>query len=124
MSDDKKYEEHTVLLNKISDQVTEQTKVIANLDKKVDLNIQKVQYELEKIHTLDEQQNQLIDKHIAGVNTLRAMHEDAAFEANLSMTFGRQGRTGLAEQLQALAEAAPEDVNPNAAFDKPVGGEQ
>ena len=79
---DKYHEEQTLLLTKISDQVTEQTKVIAKLDKKVDLNIQKVQYELEKIHILDEQQNELIDKHIEGVNTLRTMHEEHVDEAD------------------------------------------
>ena len=52
----------------------------------------------------------------------RAMGDDATFEANLSMTFGPDGRTGLADQLQALVEAAPEDVSPIATFDKPIGG--
>jgi len=54
----------------------------------------------------------------------RAMEDTADFEANLSMTFGREGRTGLAGQLQILAEAAPEDVSPNATFDKPIEGTQ
>ena len=54
----------------------------------------------------------------------RAMDDAAEFEADLSMTFGREGRTGLAGQLQTLAEAAPEDVSPSATFDKPIEGTQ
>ena len=54
----------------------------------------------------------------------RAMDDAADFEATLSMTFGREGRTGLTAQLQTLAEAAPEDVSPNATFDKPIGSVQ
>jgi len=52
----------------------------------------------------------------------RAMDDTADFEATLSMTFGREGRTGLAGLLQTLAEAAPEDVIPNTTFDKPIEG--
>lgn len=83
MSEDDRYKEHTLLLHKISDQVSEQSKVIAKLDKKVDLNIQQVQYELEKIHRLDEQQNELIDKHIEGVNTLKDMQVAHVAEAEI-----------------------------------------
>lgn len=54
----------------------------------------------------------------------RAMDDAADFEATLSMTFGREGRTGLAVQLQTLTEAAPDDVSPNATFDKPIGSSQ
>jgi hypothetical protein len=80
MSDD--HIEQTLLLNKISEQVTEQTKVMAKLDKKVDLNIQKVQYELEKIHVMDAEQNKLLDAHIEGVKTLKKMHDDHLEESD------------------------------------------
>lgn len=45
---------------------------INELDKKVDLHIQKTEFELQKINELDQRQNQLIDEHIEGVNTLKS----------------------------------------------------
>ncbi len=51
-----------------------------------------------------------------------AMQEGGQFEADLALRFGKDGRTGLVDQLQKLSEDAPEDVRPRATFDKPVGG--
>lgn len=45
------------------------------LDKKVDLHIQKTEYELARINDQDEIQNKLLDQHIEGVNTLKKMFE-------------------------------------------------
>lgn len=47
----------------------------SKLDKKVDLHIQKTEYELEGIHKQDGIQNKLLDEHIAGVKTLTAIHD-------------------------------------------------
>ena len=63
------------LLNRISEQSSNTQKAIFELDKKLDLHIQKTQLELEGIHSLDRQQNKLLDEHIAGVLTLRNMFE-------------------------------------------------
>ncbi len=53
----------------------ETSRSFSDLDKKVDLHIQKTEYELAHIHQQDERQNELLDQHIAGVNTLRKIHE-------------------------------------------------
>lgn len=55
---------------------TEMTRAITGLDKKVDLHIQKTEYELEAIHKQDEVQNQLLDQHIEGVKTLKRWCDD------------------------------------------------
>ncbi len=44
------------------------TRCIAKLEKKIDLHIQRTEYELKAINALDEQQNKLIDQHIEGVS--------------------------------------------------------
>ena len=46
---------------------------LGTLDKKIDLHIQGTAYELKAINRLDEQQNKLIDQHIDGVKTLKAL---------------------------------------------------
>ena len=53
-----------------------------------------------------------------------ALKEGAEYEAGLELDFGEEGRTGLEQQLQNLAEQAPEEVRPDATFDEPVGGAQ
>jgi superfamily II helicase len=52
----------------------ETSECFVQLDKKLDLHIQKTQHELEKINTLDLHQNDLLDQHIRGVNTIKDMH--------------------------------------------------
>lgn len=52
----------------------ETNRAISDLDKKVDLHIQKTEYELKAIHEQDREQNRLLDEHIAGVQTLRDIH--------------------------------------------------
>lgn len=61
----------------------ENTKLFADLDKKVDLHIQKTEYELKSIHAQDARQNELLDQHIAGVNTLKAIHDEHVKENNI-----------------------------------------
>jgi hypothetical protein len=51
-----------------------------------------------------------------------AMGEGAIYEADLTLNFGAEGRTGLEAQLQALAESAPDEVTPQAHFERPLGG--
>lgn len=60
----------------------ENLKAFADLDKKVDLHIQKTESDLKLIHEQDMVQNNLLDTHIAGVNTLRSIHEEHVKENN------------------------------------------
>lgn len=57
------------------DSRAEMTKAFSDMDKKVELHIQKTEYELKGIHQQDAIQNQLLDQHIEGVNTLKKMFE-------------------------------------------------
>lgn len=77
MSDEsKKHELHTQLLTRIVDQVQETQECVNKLDKKLDLNIQKVEFEIREINKLDEQQNASLAEHIEGVKTLKQMHSE------------------------------------------------
>lgn len=76
------------IMDEQRDARAENTKLFSDLDKKVDLHIQKTEYELKEIHKQDSIQNDLLDKHIEGVNTLKLMFEkheekDATRFANL-----------------------------------------
>lgn len=65
---EKQYKELVIdELRKIADRQEATSKCISKLDKKLDLHIQKTEYELKAINSLDEQQNKLIDQHIEGV---------------------------------------------------------
>lgn len=79
-SNDEKHQAIVEMLKQISESQLEAKEAVYQLDKKVDLHIQKTEYELEKINRLDDIQNQLLDQHIAGVNTLKKwcdQHEEA-----------------------------------------------
>lgn len=67
-------ERHISILEKISVQVDMTQKCLDKLNSKVDLSSLKLQTEIEKIHQLDEIQNEQLTLHIAGVNTLKEMH--------------------------------------------------
>lgn len=47
----------------------------AELDKKLDLHVQKTDFQFKRLSELDEQQNRLIDQHIEGVQTLKKIVE-------------------------------------------------
>ena len=49
-----------------------------------------------------------------------ALDESGTFEAELALSFGVQGRNGLADALASLAETAGDSVAPWAQFDKPA----
>lgn len=53
----------------------ENMKAFSDLDKKVDLHIQKTEHELRSINELDKVQNKLLDQHIEGVNTLKKIYD-------------------------------------------------
>jgi hypothetical protein len=53
-----------------------------------------------------------------------ALEEGGFFEAGLALDFGTEGRLGLGPQLSKLADDAPENVEPEADFGKPVGGKK
>ena len=46
------------------------------------------------------------------------LEEGAAYEAQLVLTFGAAGRTGLDGQIEEMKENAPDAVTPWALFDK------
>ena len=62
-------------LVKLADKADSHTQSMASLDKKVDLHIQKTELELQRIKETDDIQNQLLDAHIEGVNTLKKMYD-------------------------------------------------
>lgn len=64
------------LMTEQQDGRVETNSAILQLDKKLDLHIQKTSYELKLINDQDEIQNKLLDAHIAGVNTLKMIHEE------------------------------------------------
>lgn len=53
-----------------------------------------------------------------------ALGESVNYEAELALNFGSAGRTGLETQLRTLSETAPEEISPQATFDRPVGGKK
>ena len=58
---------------------------------------------------------------LATTQTLfNALREGSLFEAELSLTFGPQGRAGLASALTSLADSAADGITPWAQFDKPA----
>ena len=50
-----------------------------------------------------------------------AVGESASYDAALNLDFGPAGRAGLEAQLRALAQDAPEAIQPQATFEKPGG---
>lgn len=68
-------DEIKTLLIRLASKADETKDSIACLDKKLDLHIQKTEYELKRINELDDVQNRLLDQHIEGVNTLKKMYE-------------------------------------------------
>lgn len=71
--DTKTNEKHIEVLEKISD-------CVEKVDKRLDLHIQKTEYELKNISRTDEIQNQILKEHVAGVQTLKKMHESQKTE--------------------------------------------
>lgn len=69
-------DKHIELLSKISEQVHETQKCISKLDKKVDLSIQSLQYEIKAINELDKIQNAELKRHIEGVQGNRGSIDD------------------------------------------------
>jgi hypothetical protein len=58
---------------------------------------------------------------LATTQTLfNALREGSLFEAELTLTFGSQGRAGLASALASVAESAADGITPWAQFDKPA----
>lgn len=65
--------QNSVLLD-IYREVGETKVAIDSLDKKVETHIRFSLEEFNKINELDQEQNSILDKHIEGVNTLKAMY--------------------------------------------------
>jgi hypothetical protein len=51
-----------------------------------------------------------------------SLAEGGTFEADLKLTFGTAGRTGMMDMLQQAHDAAPDALSVQAKFDKPAGG--
>lgn len=62
------------MIDEQRDHRSETATSFSSLDKRLELHIQKTEYELSRINDQDEVQNKLLDQHIEGVNTLKAMH--------------------------------------------------
>lgn len=69
---------------------------MAHLDKKLDLHIQKTEYELQKINSLDEEQNEQLALHIEGVKTLKALYENHREESHRRLDALEEPRKVLA----------------------------
>jgi len=67
-------------LQDIVDKQADSQKSFSHLDRKVDLHIQKTEYELKRINELDNQQNKLIDQHIEGVKSIKDLVESHRIE--------------------------------------------
>ena len=57
-------EKHIEMLQKVSEQVQDTQESVIKLDNKLDLNIQKIEYELKAINELDGRQNAMLDEHM------------------------------------------------------------
>ena len=79
-NDAKNKDVYLELLNDIKAKQEDTQESVVKLDKKVDLHIQKTEFELSAINRLDEHQNQLLDEHIAGVKTLKELYEQHEVE--------------------------------------------
>lgn len=67
---------HLEALIEIKGMLKDSSSFMVQLDKKLDLHIQKTEYELAAIEKMDVQQNKLLDEHIEGVNTLKKWADD------------------------------------------------
>lgn len=75
MSDEQNQKAILLGLKEVAQKVDSQHDHLLAIDKKIDLHIQKTEYELGAINALDEHQNTLLDEHIRGVRTLEKMLE-------------------------------------------------
>lgn len=62
------------ILSDILSRVEDSNSSIRELDKKFELHKQRIEFDIDRINELDARQNDLIDEHIQGVNTLKEMH--------------------------------------------------
>lgn len=75
---------------------------LAHMDKKLDLHIQKTEFELKQINKMDEVQNKLLDQHIEGVNTLKLIHDEHVKENNLRFSKLEAPRRWFRDSLKIL----------------------
>jgi hypothetical protein len=68
--DDKNSKFYVNILTKISDQQQEMTSCVKDLDKKLELHIQKTEFELKAINELDTQQNAILSEHVRRSNAI------------------------------------------------------
>lgn len=59
---------------------------------------------------------------ILAQTVFNALEEGSSFEASLHLSFGKEGRTGLAERLDSASEAAAEGISMRAEFGASVSG--
>lgn len=64
----------TSLLLKISEQVEDTSQCVSKLDKKLDLSIQHLEFEIKKINELDNEQNSLLSEHMKRSDTLEKLY--------------------------------------------------
>jgi hypothetical protein len=76
MADDRqKIDEQLELLRQMMKNSNETQKCISEIDKKVDLGFQKMEYEIKGIKDLDERQNQILKQHAARSDALQKDNE-------------------------------------------------
>lgn len=63
MSDEDKHKLLMDILEKISDQQAQSNEQVDNMDKKLDLHIQRMDFELNRINALDTHQNKLLEEY-------------------------------------------------------------
>jgi hypothetical protein len=73
--------------------------IVTNLDKKLDLHVQRTEQEFEAIKVLDEQQNALLDEHAKRSDRLEK--DNVLREAQLKLEFGTTVN-GLDNRVSAL----------------------
>ena len=59
---------------------------MSGIDKKLDLHIQKTEYELEAINRLDHEQNEQLRLHIEGVQTLKSLYDNHREESQARLS--------------------------------------
>ena len=68
------------LLKEIKDKQDESKKLVLNLDKKLELHVQKTELELVSINKLDKQQNELLEDHMRRTELLEKSLDQHRFE--------------------------------------------
>lgn len=70
------------ILRQLTEGIQELKELSVAIDKKVDLSVQKLEFELQQVKRTDDEQNRILAEHIKGVNTLRELYENHKAETH------------------------------------------